>query len=290
MNVASEFTAQDWSQNGVKTTPVRILTSSLVWPAVAAGSGPGWVVIRQPVEILKSNDSTGGDCLVLESGDLAAFSVDELARRGLPVVLVLGDSDDAAMRGISVLADRADGFIFADDDAATIRAVLARVTAGAPAFQVRDLSDGTARTINALSAEAGRIADALARLADEQRSTATNDQPIDAMFVRRLIKARRDRDRFFPAELFADPAWDILLDLIAAQLEAKPVPVSSLCIAAAVPTTTALRWIRSLSEAGLFVRQTDPADARRTWISLSPAAADAMLAWLRLFAGQFAAR
>ncbi len=290
MTVASPFATQDWNRNGVKTTPVRILTSSSAWPAVAAGAGPGWVVVRQPLEMLKSGTATAADCLVLESGDLAAFSVDELARWGLPVVLVLGDSDDGAARGVPALADRADGFVFADDDAATIRAVLARVTAGAPGLQVSDLSDGTARTINALSAEAGRIADALARLADQQRNRAVAQQPVDAGFVRRLLKVRRERERFFPAEIFADPAWDMLLDLIAAQLEGKPVPVSSLCIAAAVPTTTALRWIRSLSEAGLFVRQTDPGDARRTWISLSPDAADAILAWLRLFAGQFALR
>ena len=257
---------------------------------MSVGGSPGWVVIRQPLEMLKSTSGAGGDCLVLESVDLAAFSVDELAHRGLPVVLALGSSDDAANRGLPELADRADGFVFADDDAATIRAVLARVTATGPALQVRDLSDGTARTINALSAEAGRIADALARLADQQRNGAVPQQPVDAGFVRRLLKVRRDRDRFFPAEIFADPAWDMLLDLVAAQLEGKPVPVSSLCIAAAVPTTTALRWIRSLSEAGLFIRQTDPGDARRTWISLSPDAAIAILAWLRLFARQFAMR
>ncbi|PZN92093.1 MAG: hypothetical protein DCF31_17735 [Alphaproteobacteria bacterium] len=239
--------------------------------------------------MLRATRGAGGDCLALESGDLAAFPVDELANCGLPVVLLLGAGGDDASRGVPALADRADGFVFADDDAATIRAVVASVTAITPALQVRDLSDGTARTINALSAEAGRIADALARLADQQRDGVAQ-QPVDAAFVRRLLKVRRDRERFFPAEIFADPAWDMLLDLIAAQLEGKPVPVSSLCIAAAVPTTTALRWIRSLSEAGLFIRQTDPADARRTWISLSPDAAEAILAWLRLFAGQFALR
>lgn len=290
MTVSGPIATYDWNRNDAKTTPVRVLTSSETWPDAVIDAGSGWVVIRQPIEMLRMTRGADGDCLALESGDLAAFSVDELAAWGLPVVLVLGASGDDATRGLPALADRADGFVFADDDAATIRQVVAGITAGTPALQVRDLSDGTARTINALSAEAGRIADALARLADQQRDGGVAQQPVDAAFVRRLLKVRRDRDRFFPAEIFADPAWDMLLDLIAAQLEGKPVPVSSLCIAAAVPTTTALRWIRSLSEAGLFVRQTDPADARRTWISLAPDAAEAMLAWLRLFAGQFAVR
>ncbi len=65
-------------------------------------------------------------------------------------------------------------------------------------FTVRDLSDGTARTINALSAEAGRIADALARLAAAQRSDPSAEQPVDAALVRRLLRTRRDRDRYFP--------------------------------------------------------------------------------------------
>ena len=286
MTVASGFVARDWNHNGMKTTHVRVLTSVDDWPTGAAGDAPDWMVIRQPLAKLRLGAGLPGDCLVLESGDLAAFLVDELARTGLPVILALSPVDEGAL----AVVDKADGFVFPDDDDATIYAELARVTARDPPFQVSDISDGTARTINALSAEAGRIAEALARLAEAQRSPSVTDQPVDGALVRRLLKVRRDRERFFPAEVFADPAWDMLLDLMAARMESKPVPVSSLCIAAAVPTTTALRWIRSLSEAGLFERRVDPADARRTYISLSAIAADAMLAWLRMFASQFAAR
>jgi DNA-binding MarR family transcriptional regulator len=82
----------------------------------------------------------------------------------------------------------------------------------------------------------------------------------------------------------------MLLDLTAARLEGKLTPVSSLCIAAAVPTTTALRWIRSLSDAGIIERRPDPFDARRSYVQLSDAAAEAMFGWLRLFADQFGER
>ena len=87
--------------------------------------------------------------------------------------------------------------------------------------------------------------------------------------IRTIIKLRRMRDRFFDPALFADPGWDILLDLYAAQQEEKPVSVSSLCIAAAVPPTTALRWITNMTEAGLLVRVQDRDDARRVFIELS---------------------
>src|SRR3546814_4357000 len=34
--------------------------------------------------------------------------------------------------------------------------------------------------------------------------------------VRRMLRQRRMREQYFPAEMFADPAWDMLLDLYAA--------------------------------------------------------------------------
>jgi DNA-binding MarR family transcriptional regulator len=60
-----------------------------------------------------------------------------------------------------------------------------------------------------------------------------------------------------------------LLDLYAANLEGKSVSVSSLCIAAAVPPTTALRWIATMTEHGALLRTQDPNDARRVFIGLS---------------------
>ncbi len=94
--------------------------------------------------------------------------------------------------------------------------------------------------------------------------------------VRRMLRQRRMREQYFPADLFADPAWDMLLDLYAARLERQPVSVSSLCIAAAVPATTALRWIKTMTDAGLFLREDDPHDGRRIFIALAEGASDAL--------------
>lgn len=88
--------------------------------------------------------------------------------------------------------------------------------------------------------------------------------------------ARRRRDRIFATDLFADPAWDMLLDLYAARLERAQVSVSSLCIAAAVPPSTALRWISKMTEDGLFVREPDPFDRRRAFMALSEGTAERM--------------
>jgi hypothetical protein len=104
---------------------------------------------------------------------------------------------------------------------------------------------------------------------------------VDAAFIRMLLRTRRLRAHFFRADLFADPVWDMLLDLLATRLEGKQVAVSSLCIAAAVPPTTALRWIGVLTESGMVVRVADRSDGRRVYIELAEPTAHALCAWLQ---------
>ena len=148
--------------------------------------------------------------------------------------------------------------------------------------------ESEAARLKRLHEEIGRIADLLARLGrdaappsgleDRRRDfrSEADDGMIAPAEIRRAIRARRLRDQFFGDGMFEDPAWDMLLDLFAADLEGAQVSVSSLCIAAAVAPTTALRWIGRLTEAGLFDRLPDPADRRRAFLTLSPRAGQAM--------------
>ena len=103
---------------------------------------------------------------------------------------------------------------------------------------------------------------------------------ITSYFVRSIIRGRRARESYFPPDLFADPAWDILLDLTAARLEGRRICVSSLTVAAAVPATTALRWIKTMTESGILIRRPDPSDARRCFVDLSDDTFENMLAYL----------
>ncbi len=91
----------------------------------------------------------------------------------------------------------------------------------------------------------------------------------DPRMVRQVIANRQARGKFFDPALFGDPAWDMLLDLTAAHGEGTQVSVTSLCIAAGVPATTALRWLTQMVETGIFLRVPDPADKRRAFIALS---------------------
>jgi DNA-binding MarR family transcriptional regulator len=149
--------------------------------------------------------------------------------------------------------------------------------------------DRSTPRLQQLSEEVGRIANILASLSDEDEGATAeagleargSSRHVEAGQIRAIIRARRMRDHFFKSDLFADPAWDMLLDLMAARLEQQKVAVSSLCIAAAVPPTTALRWIKTLSEQGLFVRVADAEDGRRVFIELSDRAAADFEAYLK---------
>lgn len=76
--------------------------------------------------------------------------------------------------------------------------------------------------------------------------------------------------------LYSDPAWDILLDLYIREKSRVPTSVSSACIAARAPATTALRYISSLGSHHLIERQPDDKDKRRHWLKLSPGAMGAL--------------
>ena len=148
-------------------------------------------------------------------------------------------------------------------------------------------SDNSAARLRQLSDEVGRIAATLARLSSGPEATpapAVQAVPAPAEpaaevsrdLLRAVIRARRLRARYFTEELFADPVWDMLLDLTQAEVAQIRVPVSSLCIAAAVPATTALRWIKTLTDSGMLLRRADPHDGRRVFVELAPATSTAM--------------
>lgn len=128
-----------------------------------------------------------------------------------------------------------------------------------------------------------RLGSAL-RLVDELAgapTTVREDQPVTEKAIRSLIRLRRNRDHFFGAEMFADPAWDILLELYASELGQQRVSVTSLCSCAAVPATTALRWISALQEKQFIERRPDPLDGRRHFISLTDKGLEAMDGYFR---------
>jgi DNA-binding MarR family transcriptional regulator len=173
-----------------------------------------------------------------------------------------------------------------DADESERAAALAVALSGAIGRQrISDVTaDKNAVRLRQLSDEVSRIASTLARLStgpvaatrtvEAEHLGDVPDVPVET--VRAIIRARRLRSRYFEEELFADPAWDMLLDLLYAEISNLRVPVSSLCIAAAVPATTGLRWLKTMVQQGIFLRRADPHDGRRVFVELAPQTSDAL--------------
>lgn len=198
------------------------------------------------------------------------------ARAGRAVLVA--DTEDLEY-ALVALDQGADDIVSPSDTVASLQAILEPV-AGRE-FEAAGLAH--VPRLAELSAEVAKIARTLEGMAQAEPAPPTPGVPtlnLTATQVRALIRARRARGQYFPVDLFADPAWDILLDLMAARLEGRQVSVSSLCIAAAVPATTALRWIKSMTDADLLQRKPDPVDGRRVFIDLSSRAVEAMNAYL----------
>ena len=101
-----------------------------------------------------------------------------------------------------------------------------------------------------------------------------------------LRHARSLRTHVFDADLFGEPAWDILLDLYHSNLTQARIQVSSVWVESRIPPTTTLRWLKVMEGRGLVQRYSDPHDARRTYVSLTPHAIGIMDALFEAMAAQ----
>ena len=108
----------------------------------------------------------------------------------------------------------------------------------------------------------------LARRDDAPNADSISDDEL-VRLARRISNFRRKREMLFERLIFAEPEWDILLDLFAEGGFGRKVSMSSLCIAAAVPTTTAVRCINAMIELGVLAKSRDMTDARRVLIELT---------------------
>ena len=261
------------------------LVANLDWPDLPARlDGQAWL------------DLLIADCAGLPQEQLA----DALA-------LLTGPLADGRTRTIvSVTLDQLDevGAILGWDDLlcdpspAELETALAVALAQARRGQrLNDASREEAARKARITEEVARFTETLTRIAlQADRLTSTPLPPVDVpdqpwmsgeqenarltpVAVRNLIRTRRLREQYLGEGLFADPAWDILLDLFASELEQHRVSVSSLCIAAAVPPTTALRWVTAMIESGLLERRPDPLDRRRAFVALSARTEQALRDW-----------
>jgi hypothetical protein len=245
------------------------------------------------------------DCPTVDGVMLAALARLDMraARSGAQLVI---STTVEALDDVFACCDQSDPQILVDPTRAERTIALGRVLGKFSNLRLRELAEDDRLTLLRLTEQVGQIAHRLERLSGMHPVVVGDDKlsyfesprrgyggpdrrgegdfmsriarPAlpDPRLVRRIIRQRQLRARYIDGELFADPAWDMLLDLTAARVENTRVSVTSLCIASGVPPTTALRWISQLTEAGLFERVEDDTDRRRVFITLTDRAAEAM--------------
>lgn len=133
--------------------------------------------------------------------------------------------------------------------------------------------------LSAIAVEFGDRADRFAGSGNGAVGTTAERQPPCAV-ARRLLSERQARQDFFPAELFHEPAWDMLLALYVAGEERQVMNVKTLVATTSAPVTTSQRWIDHLHKLRLIDRIIDPIDRRRVEISLSDSGERAVIAYL----------
>ncbi len=138
------------------------------------------------------------------------------------------------------------------------------------------------RQLRRLTLEVRALRDELdSSLAEAPRQADSGNGASNLGMAQGILALRRLRDDLFGAEMFADPAWDMLLHLFVNGEQGNAMPVSCLCAASAVPQSTALRWIDTLANAGLIERRLDTKDGRRILVDLTPDAANLMRMLMR---------
>jgi CheY-like chemotaxis protein len=155
--------------------------------------------------------------------------------------------------------------------------------------RIRGLSDEPAVRAKLLDTMAGLRSD-LARLAQlidnpEQTPEAASHAcgpvpplpaegsaaaPALAACIRDLLKKEAKRRAIGSGDVFGDPAWEMLLDLMLANIQDRRVSVSSACIASGAPMSTALRLVGRLVDEGVLHKIPDATDRRRHFLVINP--------------------
>ncbi|NML09778.1 MarR family transcriptional regulator [Sphingobium sp. AR-3-1] len=99
----------------------------------------------------------------------------------------------------------------------------------------------------------------------------------------RYVEARRMRSTLFGHDLFADPAWDILLLLYQAELEGGGLTLEQLSETLRLSLSVVVGQVGVMERRGLLdEHRSSPSSRRRRAIRLSPLAVDAMASWASL--------
>lgn len=97
--------------------------------------------------------------------------------------------------------------------------------------------------------------------------------------VRQEIRRRKSRANLLgiSPDIFSMPAWEILLELLLAELTGQKNQVTTVGLDTGIPQSTVQRWLAVLENLALVQRRRDRADKRRHWIGLTAKARQGLL-------------
>src|SRR5688572_28511448 len=180
------------------------------------------------------------DCPAVDAGMLAALARLDMRAARSGAHLVVSTSVEA-LDDVFACCDQSGPQILVDPTRAERVIALGRVLAQVPNLRLRELADDDRLTLLRLTEQVGQIAQRLERLGGVPPGLTGDDKAFqferpslaysgpetgqagdrlvrdkrpplpDSRLVRRIIRQRQLRGRFFEGELFADPAWDMLL-------------------------------------------------------------------------------
>jgi DNA-binding MarR family transcriptional regulator len=132
-----------------------------------------------------------------------------------------------------------------------------------------------------LNEKVGRILHSLARSTFAKISSDNDRLDVSEEVVSAAIRAWRERACYLPGELFSDPAWGMLLELLHAEIQKRQVSLRRLCKASAASTPSAIRWLKVLEDRELVTRQADPLNSGNEILELSPKGSTALRFYFR---------
>jgi DNA-binding MarR family transcriptional regulator len=138
-----------------------------------------------------------------------------------------------------------------------------------------DIPDNVYRLVSLDERDVDDLHRLLGKLRDRSPASETPDAEVPdgeelklEQRARRLLENRRKRIAIFGVQMFAEPAWDMLL-LLYLSGRGRRQTQSSLCELSGASRSTAMRWIEFLAGRGLVRREDHPTDKRQNFVSLT---------------------
>jgi CheY-like chemotaxis protein len=216
---------------------------------------------------------------------LGAVRREFAARAWLQLILLTGHA--SLETAVAAMRLEASDYLFKPVDPKSLRESVKHALARADSIrEVRRTQPGSP-----VAQELEQIADTARALAEDmrralERGLVRGPRPEDATLrtLELLRKLQDARSTIFGEAVMPEPAWEMLAELMRAQLSGQQLSVTSLAMSSRSPMTTALRRIDDLIQGRLAARVPDPTDRRRTRVELTPEGMARMQLFLEGFA------